>query len=76
MFFTDVFDEEVVDDESKRDGVSCMTPKAGSMGCLVITLFGKNFFEICVCHDTGLREAIHDPSDFDVDEIFFVDEVR
>ena len=40
-----------------------MTPKNGSVQCLVIAFFGSELCKLIVCHDARLREALHDPSD-------------
>ena len=40
VFFTDIFDEEIINNESKSNGTPCMRPQCSSVLCLTISLFG------------------------------------
>jgi hypothetical protein len=63
----DVLDREVVNNEGKHDGAPLVSPETWSGGCFKVVKFGKAFTEEVVCKDTGLGEAVHAASHFEVD---------
>ena len=40
VFFTDIFDEEIINNERKSKGTPCMRPQYSSVLCFTISLFG------------------------------------
>ncbi len=62
-----VLDRKAVNNEGKHDGAPLVSPEAWSGDCFVVAKFGKAFTEEVVCKDTGLGEAAHAASHFEVD---------
>ena len=69
------FYPKIVNDEAENNTSPDVAPEARSVLALVISLFGQSFFEELVGDDSGLREAVHSFSNFDIDPSFFVDKV-
>ena len=69
------FYPKIVNDEAENNSSPDVTPEAGSVLALVISLFGQSLFEELVGNDAGLREAVHAFSNFDIDPSLFVDQV-
>ena len=41
MLFADIFDAEIIDDESKRDGASVMEPEGRGSGSWSVAILGE-----------------------------------
>ena len=74
VFAADIFDAEVVDDETEGDGTGVVTEEAGCVFAWVVAGLGKVCDEAFMGDDAGLGEAVHAFADFDHDGAV-VDEV-
>ena len=64
MFDPDIFDTEVIYDQTELNGAPFVTPKSWCGRCFVITLDDEVRVEEIVREDPGLRKAIAALADF------------
>ena len=67
------FDTEIVDSESKRRASISVAPETRGLGDGEVSVRSKVRFELVICQDGSLFEAIHAFADLEVDETFGVE---
>ena len=72
VFFSDVFDAKVIDDEAEGDGARCVLEEAWDALGLDVAMSGKVGNKLVVGNAAGLGKAIHAFSDFNVDKALVV----
>ena len=59
MFFADVFDNEVINDDTKTEGVPCVAPEARVVAYRCIAIAAKETDQLFFGKDAGLRKTTH-----------------
>jgi hypothetical protein len=68
MFFSDVFDTKIVDNQRERDWLCFMFPQAGSIVTFLITMREETLLKELVGEDTCLGKAPHGAPHFEVNK--------
>ena len=68
ILFADILYPKIVDNEDEGDGASFVNIQIRVIFRREIFTGGKDIFELLICKLPGQFEAIHYPSDFNVDE--------
>ncbi len=72
MFFANVFDAEIIDNQGELYGSCVVLPKSRYQFALLVSVFVEVFFKEFVGQESSLREAVHATLDSDVDTSVFV----
>ena len=67
IFFSEIFDAEVVDDKGEGDFTRRMLPEGGDAGDRRISKLGKVDFQPVIGNAAGLFETWHDFTDLHID---------
>ena len=74
IFFSDIFDAEVVNDKGESDVTRRMLPEGGSAGDRRISKLGQVDFQVVICDVAGLFETRHAFADLHIDSSVRADE--
>ena len=66
MFFANVFDTKVINDETKTEGVPCVVPEAWGVASRCIDIAAKKTDQFSLGKDASLRKTIHSAAYFHI----------